>query len=242
MELSFDDFKIRAKDSKLSKWEKIGFPDSYRQEIEGLIFSDIARKLNLNQTTSILDIGCGCSDLVDHIIKFSKQEQKELVLIDSEEMLSNIDSKLISEEIKTIAGCFPEKEVLVNLEENYFDAIIVYSVLQYAFINQSIFHFIHSCIKLLKPGGRLLLGDIPNYQCRERFLVSHHGQEFLSKSTDLNLSVDLNHDNEERIDDSVIMSILFRFRQFGCETYLLPQPAELPFSNRREDILIVKRN
>jgi len=44
MEYTFNDFKERAKDKTLSKWEIIGFPDSYRKGVESLIFNDISMK------------------------------------------------------------------------------------------------------------------------------------------------------------------------------------------------------
>jgi 2-polyprenyl-3-methyl-5-hydroxy-6-metoxy-1,4-benzoquinol methylase len=241
MELSFDNFKERANDKNLSKWEKIGFPDSYRKGLEQLIFNDICSKVNIKDAESVLDIGCGCSELVEQIIAYAKTNEQKLFLVDSDEMLSNIDLSLNYNNIHLVPGKFPDSELLKVLETNIYDVIIVYSVIQYVFINQSIFHFIHECIKLLKPGGRLLIGDIPNYQVRERFLKSEEGLNFLSKASKVNNTIDLHHDNIERIDDSVIMSLLFRFRNFGCETYLLPQSKNLPFSNRREDILIIKR-
>jgi 2-polyprenyl-3-methyl-5-hydroxy-6-metoxy-1,4-benzoquinol methylase len=239
MEFSFEDFKKRAKDTNLSKWEKIGFPDSYRNGIEQQIFEDIKNKLKLKEAKDVLDIGCGCSELVEHLIHFCNKQQSSLYLLDSNEMLSNIDNTIFGSNIKLIPGCFPDKEVKVKLVNESMDAILVYSVLQYVFIGQSIFQFIHECINLLKSGGRLLLGDIPNFQSRERFLASVNGKEFLSNN--VQNTINLDHTNEERIDDSVIMSILLRFRQFGCETYLIPQPGSLPFANRREDILIIKR-
>ena len=80
---------------------------------------------------------------------------------------------------------------------------------------------------------------MPNFNCRERFLNSSESSEF--KNNKVSVSVDIVHENIDRLDDSVVMSILLRFRNFGCETYVLPQPKSLPFANRREDILIVKR-
>ena len=47
--------------------------------------------------------------------------------------------------------------------------------------------------------------------------------------------------SEGKIDDGVLFSILHRYRNSGFETYLLPQGEGLPLSNRREDILIVRR-
>ena len=42
----FEDFKNLANDPSLSKYEKIGFPDSYRAGKEEAIFHDILSKLN----------------------------------------------------------------------------------------------------------------------------------------------------------------------------------------------------
>lgn len=241
MEYTFNDFKERAKDKTLTKWEMIGFPDSYRKGVESLIFNDISTKSNLDNANYILDIGCGCSQLVEYFIINSNLKNQNLFLVDSKEMIENIDKNIFSPKINLVNGRFPDKDVLSQLNKISFDVIIVYSVIQYVFIDQSIYNFIHECLKLLNSGGRLLLGDIPNFQSRERFLNSDKGKDFLLQSPHTNNAIKFQHENEERIDDSVVMSILIRFRQFGCETYLLPQPEKLPFSNRREDILIIKR-
>lgn len=241
MEFSFEDFKKRATDNSLSKWEKIGFPDSYRKDIEGKIFEDIDTKVDLKNAQNILDIGCGCSELVNIFIKNAQLNNQQIVLIDSAEMLNNITLSVEEKKhAQFLAGYFPSPELMQQLSVNSFDVIVVYSVIQYVFLEQSIFNFIHQCINLLKSGGRLLIGDIPNYQSRERFLNSVEGLNFL-KNNNNPTSVHIQHEHEERIDDAVIVAILQRFRNFGCETYLLPQAKELPFANRREDILIVKR-
>lgn len=241
MEFDFEDFKKRASDCNLSKWEKIGFPDSYRKGVEHFIFQDIIAKTDLIKAKMVLDIGCGCSELVDNIINYANENKQTLVLIDSNEMLNNIDNKYNNNNIILIPDRFPSKFIKEKLLPSSFDVIIVYSVIQYVFLDQSIYDFIHACIKLLKSGGRILIGDIPNFQARDRFLITEQGKNFLAKGTDISDNVALQHENSERIDDSVIMSILLRFRQFGCETYLMPQSEKLPFSNRREDILIIKR-
>jgi cyclopropane fatty-acyl-phospholipid synthase-like methyltransferase len=241
MELTFDDFKKRARDTTLSKWEKIGFPDEYRKDTEYLIFQDIILKANLEKANSVLDIGCGCSGLVEHFIDFSRLKGQSLFLVDSDEMLTNISRRQDMSNVKFIPGLFPDPSVLFELRSSTFDSIIVYSVIQYVFIYQSIFSFIHSCVELLNPGGYLLVGDIPNFQSRQRFLATPKGQAFLNEGAQSVSSVKISHEDYERIDDSVVLAILLRFRSFGCETYLLPQANGLPFSNRREDILIIKR-
>ena len=244
MELSFDDFKNRAKDPKLSKWEKIGFPDAYRKETEIFILNDIVEKLDLQnpKTKNILDIGCGCSGLVELIINYSIDNNKKLFLIDSNEMLANIGSNAnVHPQIHLLPGYFPDMEIPAAVSNEKFDAILVYSVIQYPFLEGNVYKFIHRCIELLVDGGRLLIGDIPNFSKRERFLNSNEGQVFLSQNIEISKNILTDHEKFERVDDSIIFSILQRFRNFGCETYLLPQSSDLPFANRREDILIIKR-
>ena len=43
--LTFERFRELAQDDSLSKYEKIGFPDSYREGMEEKIFADIKGKL-----------------------------------------------------------------------------------------------------------------------------------------------------------------------------------------------------
>jgi len=63
-------------------------------------------------------------------------------------------------------------------------------------------------------------------------------RNFTSSST--NPEVHFNELQKYKIDDSIIFSILNRYRNFGFETYLFNQDDRLPMANRREDILIVK--
>lgn len=241
MELTFNDFKSRALDNSLNNWEKIGFPESYRHGVEENILSDIIQKLDLqtSENLNILDIGSGCSNLVNLLIEFGTKKKHSLTLLDSKEMLDILDKKYLTKHgVGTIEGSFPDA---MHLSTELYDCILVYSVIQYPFLEGNIYSFIHKCIQHLKTGGRLLIGDIPNYMKRERFISSEEGKKFSSNKVELSSQVQLNHENEERIDDSIIFSILQRFRQFGCETYLLPQSNKLPFSNRREDVLIIKR-
>ena len=79
----------------------------------------------------------------------------------------------------------------------------------------------------------------PNVSSRNRFLNSSEGSAFIN--AEFKDSINIKHEDYERLDDSIIFSIMQRFRNFNCETYLLPQNKNLPFANRREDIIIKKR-
>lgn len=238
-ELTFEDFKKMAKQKNLSLPEKIGFPVSYREGYYDAILNDIFTKLPFNQENKkiILDIGCGCDILTHKMIEVCKKQKHVLLLNDSKEMLDNLPQDNYPQKI---AGKFPLKHPTLNKYKGKIDYILCYSVLFYVFANDNIYQFIHEAVDLLKPKGKMLIGDLPNFDKRNRFLSSKEGKKFLSNTKKLKGVTA--HDNlNQKMDDTVIFSIMMRFRKFGCETYLLPQNDNLPMSNRREDILIVKR-
>lgn len=240
-ELTFDDFRARAKDASLSPNEKIGFPDAYRAGFEDAIVANIARLLPamMAENKTILDLGCGCSPLAEKLIEHAEKHHHTLLMADSEEMLANLPA---SEAIKKISGLFPTNESQFTAYKGKIDAIIVYSVLQHVIITGSLYHFIDCALDLLASGGALLLADIPNISKRDRFFSTPRGVEFHQTFTGTKTlpQVDLLTLKTHKIDDGIIFGILQRYRNAGFESYLLPQPETLPMHNRREDILIVK--
>src|SRR5262245_11995924 len=64
-DLSYDAFRELAAADGLSRNERIGFPDSYRDGYEAVIYRDVCRKLTKVEAPAqtVFDIGPGCSDL-----------------------------------------------------------------------------------------------------------------------------------------------------------------------------------
>lgn len=238
-ELTFEDFQRMAADKSLSPTEKIGFPDSYRKGYTHAILQDIFQKLPIDSTREkqIMDIGCGCDELAVEFLRVSERQAHKTILIDSKEMLDGLPEHPLS--IK-MPGKFPFEDNCLEQYKGKVDFILCYSVLFYIFAHDNLFQFLHSAIDMLKPGGKLLLGDIPNIDKRSRFIDSEEGKEFLKNAPPLQGST-AHENNAQKMDDSVVLSIVTRARRFGCESYLLPQASSLPLSNRREDILIVRR-
>ncbi len=242
--LSFEDFKALARDNSLSMYQKIGFPDSYRKDKEGLIFLDIAAKLGLDVNNTpdkiLLDIGPGCSELPLMIIEHCKQQKTKILLVDSKEMLEQLPDAV---NVSKYIGYFPDNvPQLINEFQNKVDYIIGYSIFHYIFYNTCIFRFIDAALSLLKPGGKLLLGDIPNVSKRRRFFSTETGIQFHQNFTGTDTLPEVNdiHHQLNGIDDGLLFGIANRYRNFGYEAYILPQHTLLPMSNRREDILICK--
>jgi hypothetical protein len=127
--LDFEGFRELARDDSLTRYEKIGFPDSYREGYEEAIFHDIQMKLtNLQKPgQTILDIGPGCTDLPLMLIEICREKGHQLILVDSQEMLDQLpDAPFITK----IAGYYPNdtKQLIADYTERV-NAILVYSVI-----------------------------------------------------------------------------------------------------------------
>lgn len=239
--IGFEDFRRFAMDPSLSKYERIGFPDSYRSGHEAAIFKDICGKLShlSRDKLNVMDIGPGCSDLPLMLIDLCRDKGHSLTLIDSAEMLSLLPAHpLIHKE----AALFPQCPELLERNRSQVDVILCYSVLHYVMVDTAFFRFLDSALELLAPGGQMLIGDIPNVSKRKRFFSSEEGARYhmdFMKTSERPV-VAFNRIERDQIDDAVVFSLLQRARTQGFDAYILPQASELPMSNRREDILITR--
>jgi hypothetical protein len=239
--LDFAGFAKLADDESLSKYEKIGFPDSYRAGHEAAIFSDIRTKLPrlAERGLTVLDIGPGCSDLPGMLIDLCQAQGHRLHLVDSPEMLRHLPD---ADFIEKRPGLFPKDRQAVAGLVGQVDVMLCYSVLQYVFLDANPFDFVDLAVELMAPGAEFLIGDIPNASKRRRFFSSAAGVTFHKTftGTDTLPEVRFNEPTPGMIDDATVLGLLARARASGVDAYILPQAPELPMSNRREDILLRK--
>jgi cyclopropane fatty-acyl-phospholipid synthase-like methyltransferase len=240
-QIGFEDFRRFAQDESMSKYERIGFPDSYRQGYEAAIHEDICIKLtNLREYgRKVVDIGPGCSDLPKMLIGLCGSKKHSLTLIDSQEMLTLLDD---ASWIEKVDAMYPQCRDWIAENTGKVDAILCYSVLHYIFVDVGLFGFLDSSLSLLAPGGQMLIGDIPNVSKRKRFFASASGVRFhkdYMKTAEAPV-VEFNMIEPDQIDDAVVMALVQRARAQGFDAYVLPQAPDLPMSNRREDILITR--
>jgi hypothetical protein len=240
-QLGYEDFRDLASDPSLSKYEKIGFPDAYRDGYEDQIFADIcAKATHLGRSAqTVVDIGPGCSDLPNKLINLCVDRQHQLTLIDSAEMLSLLPG---GSGVEKVDALFPKCPELNERLAQKVDVIVCYSVLQYALIDTALYRFIDAALSLLAPGGQLLLGDIPNVSKRKRFFASEAGIAYHKTfmKTDQAPEVVFNRIEFDQLDDAIVLSLLQRARAQGFDAYVLPQHPGLPMANRREDVLITR--
>lgn len=240
--LNFDDFRELAKDSSLSRHEKVGFPDDYRDGKEEAIFLDVRTKLpNLSLSRkTVLEIGPGCSKLPLMLSDMCSKNSSNLIFVDSGEMLAHLPNE---PHISKFEGAFPD--AISNEFEKFtgtIDVIIAYSVIQYVFTGGNLWDFIDRCLLLLSDGGEILFGDIPNISMRKRFFSSEAGSISHRNFTGSTERPEVIFNNLEigQMDDSVVLAILARARSQGFHAWAVPQSHSLPMANRREDILIRK--
>lgn len=240
--LDYEGFRALAGDPSLSRHEKVGFPDSYREGREHAIFRDMLAKLPSLQRrrVRVLEIGPGCSQLPQLLSAHCAQQAGQITFVDSAEMLALLPD---APHARHVAGRFPDA---VRGESERvagpFDTIVAYSVLQYVFAEGNVFDFVDTCLGLLADGGELLLGDLPNATMRKRFFASADGVATHQRYTGRPEApqVTFNQLEPGALDDSVLLGLLARARAHGFHAWLVPQAAELPMANRREDILIRK--
>src|SRR5207249_697553 len=184
-----------------------------------------------------LDIGPGCSELPSMLIDLCERNAHQLILVDSEEMLSHLPQKSF---VKKLVGYYPQCEDLFDEYHGKVDVILTYSVLHYVFAESNVWDFLDRSLELMSPGGEMLIGDVPNISKRRRFFSSERGGRFHQEFTGTEEipQVAFNQVERHTIDDAVVMSLIARSRNAGFDAYLLPQRDDLPMANRREDILI----
>lgn len=240
--MTYEEFRRLARDSSLSPYEKIGFPNSYREGKEAAIFADILRKLpNLDRDNqTVVDVGPGCSGLAFMLIDHCRSRHHRLVLVDSAEMLDQLPSEPF---IEKVVGRFPDEcSDMIAAKAGKSDVVLTYSVLHYIFEEGDVTDFTDSLARLLAPGGQMLIGDIPNRSRRKRFFSSEAGVKYHQEFTGTDTMPDLSDDSGTTrfIDDAVLLALQTHLRQAGLDAHILPQSPGLPMANRREDFLVTR--
>jgi 2-polyprenyl-3-methyl-5-hydroxy-6-metoxy-1,4-benzoquinol methylase len=238
-ELRFDDFQRMAQDQALTANERSGFPESYRSGAERAILQDIVAKLPVlaGRGASVVDIGCGATPLTAAIRALCHEHSHELLLVDGPDVLAQLPD---APGVTKLSGRFPQIPALQQEWNGRCDAIIVYSVMQFVFIEASAFAFVDALLTMLRPGGRALIADLPNQSMRRRFLASDAGRVFHREYMQTDAPPDLSWPASPRpeLDDGAVVGLLLRARGAGLHAWLVPQASDLPMANRREDLLL----
>ena len=235
---SFENYSKLARQHDTGNTEVAG-RYRFQASAERRIINDVIGKLAINSDDSLLEIGCGPGNI---LLPLSYQVARAAG-IDNEAALGRLAARCgRSMHIATYPGDFLSME----LPEPLFSKVLIYSVLQYVDSLASAIRFLRRALSLLCPGGRLMLGDLPNHDKKRRFTESQSGmlasQEWSALVSDAGLHPlsGLPQDNRVLVvDDDLLLSLLKCGRTDGYESYLLPQPTDLPFGHTRDDLIFV---
>ncbi|PIR83422.1 hypothetical protein COU19_00475 [Candidatus Kaiserbacteria bacterium CG10_big_fil_rev_8_21_14_0_10_56_12] len=206
-------------------------------DAENLVADDVAAKLGLRPEHSLLEIGCGPGALLCPLAERAAQATG----VDHPDVLAHIRAHCKKGEVTLIAGRFPE----LTLPDTY-DRIVAYSVLHYMTDYAAVEQFIDAALQYLNPRGRLLLGDLPNSDKAARFRAGEEGKAF-ERAWQERMKGEVAHGDPFEVfsgiatcsfSDERIMRLVSRYRDAGYDTYVLPQPVELPYGHTREDIVL----
>ena len=207
---------------------------------ERLIPAEIAAKLDLGPTDTLLDVGCGPGRA---LIPLSYMV-REAVGIDHPDVIARLAAHVRLPNVKLIGANFLDIEI-----ESRFSRVLVYGVIQLLSDEAEVVDLVERAFALLEPGGSLLVGDIANGDQRGRFLNSAFGRAFSAEWQARRLAETPSDEAKHQtlpppplpgvqIDDGLLLRLLARFRRADAHAWILPEPAELPFGHTREDILI----
>ena len=184
---------------------------------------DIIGKLGLAATDDLLDIGCGGG----YFLKAVRPLVNSVTATDK--ILSMV------ERAKKNLAEFPDIEIFqsdadkIQKKDASYDKILCYSVIQYFMDNAYLAGFFKEIHRLLKPGGRALIADIPDkskFSMEQASRKSNWFPILLSRST-------CRWFRKEEI--------LKYCREAGLHGEILAQPESLVSHEFRFDLLAVKR-
>ena len=213
---------------------------SFQKNSEKKIHIDVSKKLKINKNDTCLDIGCGVGAI---LLPLSKKT-KHITGIDNINSINILRNRLKKKNVSLISGDFLKHD----FKHKKYNKIILYSVL-HVFENKfQVYRVINKALNLLKSGGVILIGDLPNISLKKKFLKSKYGKIFENKWNKFNKKkngdkkaqkiLKKNSIYQIKIDDEFIINLVKYFRKKGYNAYIFPQKKYLPFGHTREDIII----
>lgn len=216
----------------------------FQKEGEKKILGDVLSKLQPQKNHHLLEIGCGVGVILTPLSAYVKTA----VGLDHAEMIKKYKKSHVPKNVKLFAGRWPEHKIAGK-----FDRILVYSVLHYLENPRKVKEFIYSCLKILRPGGILLVGDVVNRDKSARFRDSNLGKHLHQKYLREKRLIEKDPESQKQQsvfehikklkpfwNDKFIFSLMQDMRRDGYESLLACQNKELPFCYSREDIIVKK--
>ncbi len=228
--------------SKFGNFSEVAGRYSFQREAEQYLLLYLLEKLSLSPEDDLLDIGCGAGNLLIPLSFFIRSTTG----IDHPNLLTQIKNRLPkdTDTITLLPGEFLTTEV-----PGTFSRILIYGVIHNLRDEEEVLRFIRKAAILLRPGGKMLIGDIPNIDIKARFLSSERGKKFIvqwqeqvERERKVNPEVNLPFTTTPlvTIGDAFADKMIAALEESHLRAKRFPQPETLAFGFTREDILAEK--
>lgn len=228
--------------SKLGNFSEVAGRYSFQRQAEQHLLRYALEKLSLSPDDDVLDIGCGAGNL---LIPFSFFV-RSITGIDHPNLLAKIKSRVPKDSgtITLIPGEFLDARITGT-----YSRILIYSVIHYLRDEKEVLSFIRKAARLLRPHGKMLIGDIPNRDMKARFLASPQGKTFSAEwkrkvereqKKNPHLHQPMPAAELVTLNDALVKKILLMLTKMHMRAQRIRQPDTLAFGFTREDILVEK--
>lgn len=240
----FDELGLKI-NNKLDAGKLFTFNFKINQDI----FRDIAQKINVASTDSILDLGGGTGLITQYIAPHCHQ----LTLADGAKNVLNSAKHRLKKYHNISYIKLDINELPLPFNENEFDKIICYSVVHYLDSFKVFEQLIKDLLRILKPHGQILIGDIPLSDKYQNNLLIRQKNPFknflLNQKYYFKINLTRLIYRLKKIDESQVRGISFTKDQISnfLETMhnasysFHPQNKKLYFADSREDLIIIKK-
>ncbi|MFA5059069.1 MAG: class I SAM-dependent methyltransferase [Candidatus Omnitrophota bacterium] len=211
-----------------------------------IIIDDICSKLPVTKNDVVLDVGCGTGVVT---IPLSEHCKFIHALDAAQKVIEAAKERCRLEKINNIEYHLGSA-LQLPFEDNSFHHVLMYAVIHYLENEKQISQCVSELIRVCKPGGRVLIAEIPDVRARQEFeqkkktpeeekilkqFQANRGEydrlfrEFVKKlPADNNLALDCEY-------------IVCEAVKLGCEGKVCRQDIRQPFSLTRRDVLLVKK-
>jgi len=210
-----------------------------------IILDDVLSKLPVTKNDVILDVGCGTGTIT---IPLAKHCQFICALDAGAKVIEKAKLRCQQENVTNIAY-YLGSALKLPFGQNSFDHVLMFGVI-HAFENeeeakQSVCQLVRVC----KPGGRILIADIPDTLVRQEFEQRQKTPEEMRLINEFNanrLEYDRQHKEHVHKDPSITnlvldcADIVAYGEKLGCQGSIVRQDIRQPMSLTRRDVVLIK--
>lgn len=216
---------------------------------EKRIFRDIQWKLDFRKSDSVLDLGSGTGRIAKHIAPLCR----EIILADGAPNALETAEKIMAGSGNALFAIVDVNVLPLPFPSNRFDKTLCYSVVHSSIESHKEFlNLVRELVRITKPAGKVLIGDIPLQEKYEEYLARRKMQPFknflfnqkyrlrkmLTEAFYRIRGIDQNQARGLNFTKRLIQDLLDG--EEGIAFAFSIQNARLPFAASREDLLITK--